>query len=126
MKVRVLKEMPGANIGDIYDIEDYKYVQTVIGCHYKLEDAFKDGWIEEIKDPKSFEHQTKETFKRINHLSLSSDKALNIISKNFARDAKEYYLEVFDEIKEKTKKDYISGLCFCDILNNIRKAIENA
>ncbi len=120
-KVRVLKEMPFAKVGEKFecanekwnnkpshsDIIQFNSNNTVT---MNIEDMVKDGWLEWIEEDKSLE-------KKIEIPLIGSQLTLLVI-REIAQIANDHFLEVFDKT---TRGNWSSS-----IFNDLRKALEDA
>lgn len=103
-KVRVLKEMPFAKVGEeSYTIEHgiFQYGQQLGGYNLYVKDIdkwIKDGWLEWVEEPKSLEEKLEQLKLRVtaeNYITLKyEDTAL------VAQIAKEHYLAVVNKVIE--------------------------
>ncbi len=127
MKVRVLKKLPFAEVGEVINISDGDYFGTFdmfnleskgLDCGIYKEkkpvhvfDMINKGWLEKVKE----ESLTKIIYKKYEQYLNWSD------AEKLAQIAKEHYLEVFD-------KSYDKGVDKnCDSCINVgRKALEQA
>ena len=119
MKVRVLKEMPFAKIGKVFEV-DFSNPRWVIKCggvEYPSQSLLMDGWIEEVKG-ESLED------KFLIEMMTFTEHEENFIK--LAKIAKEHYLEVFDKAFKPIRDDVAWGKAFQDYINRGRKAIEEA
>ena len=125
MKVKVLKEMPFATVGKIYesytDLEQYEPWQKIMkfdGLIIK-EDLVKNwinsGWVEEVKEESLFD-KFCEYGSNYNHYDGNFEEMVKI--------AKEHYLEVFDKATEKTYKRLNYSQALENVISDIRHEIE--
>jgi len=107
LKVKVLKEMPLAKVGEVLHMEEIgnklrHYHKTRNNCAYLewFRDDFKimmAGWLEEVKEESLYE--------KFYHSDLDSKWGSEAWVKYMAQIAKEHYLEVFD----RAKKDWLGN-----------------
>ena len=121
-KVRVIKEMPFAKVGDVFEIYDTAYVSNAIkpgkvaGMYEDLcVDSFiREGWLEYVEEEKSLEEKLNVWFKN-KVRQYQSSKSLD--GGQVAQIAKEHYLEVFNKATIR---------CVSNEIEIARKALEKA
>ena len=123
MKVRVIKEMPFAKVGEVFDVigGDTIFI-TIKGEHakvcYLVCGLIEDGWVEEV-------HILEDKLDQI------PDENCTDCIKKTVKVVKEHYLEVFDKatvgkVIECGNTIPTGTLNVFEILGNTRKAIEEA
>lgn len=89
-RVKVLKEMPFAKVGEEINTLDFCFLIAFGGTQESL---IKDGWLEYVEEEKTLEEKIKEQV-----ITTTSCSTLNDTScKSLSQIAKEHYLEVFDK-----------------------------
>ncbi len=113
MKVRVLREMPFAKVGEVLNINNDMAldIKGFIGGYteicIKVGSMIQDGWLEEVKEERLED-------KLMCHIKLVPEN----VRERVAKIAHDHYLEVFDKASEN-----VMGF---DCLKRIRTALEQA
>jgi len=116
MKVRVIKEMPFAKVGEVFDVigGDTIFI-TIKGEHakvcYLVCGLIEDGWVEEV-------HILEDKLDQI------PDENCTDCIKKTVKVVKEHYLEVFDKAFKDFMDDVAWGKAFKEYINRGRKALE--
>ena len=108
MKVRVIKEMPLAKVGNVFNTEKGKW--TII-CNDDIEDLIRMGWLEEVKE--------QELDNKI-FCKYANDTITHFTARDIAKIAKEHILAAVD----KATKGLIVKSTYQ--AHEIRKAIEES
>jgi len=118
-KVRVKREMPFAEVGEEFEVTEFNCFDfKSVALHIdNVDEWIKDGWLEWVEEPKSFDEKILEVFFLNDHAHETAAHWRGAIRSDVKRVAKDHMLEVFDKA--------IDGINMPSYME-IRKALEEA
>lgn len=121
-KIRVIKDLPFAKVGEEFDLNCDGELYIWSGRHtiIMIEKMIKDGWLEWVEEPKTLEDKFRDKYSVWYPESPNNYKMIAL-----AHIAKEHYLEVFDKFNT-GKIVEVELDAIIKHIGLLRKALENA